>query len=536
MQVSVVKNTATNYLVMLVRVFQGLLITRWLVGYLGDDRYGLWMLLWSFFGYAILVDFGFGIAAQKFTSLELFKRDIRRYNSIVSMVFSFQMLMSLVLLIGIFVASFYLPELLHVSDSGSLDGTPTSLMALRCGMEPQWLMQAQKLAYCTKCFYVFSLSSAIIFPLCIFSEIMTGLHKIYVKNYIDTASRICELIGFLIILKAKGGLLEIIIFDVILMSAERCFTGFCVSRFIPGFRIRIHFFDGEVFRQVFGFSSGTYFMSMAGLIRKQTRNPIISSFCGLGTVGIYNLAGRLSELCTQAIGQYNNNVRPVTAQLFHRGRYRMLRDFIVKSMQWNMFMCCLIIIPAILLREEAIFALFKKDVTREISLLSLLTLFSTAVWLAVTQIPSSVLLMCEKHHLLAWTSMAEAVAVISLNIVFLRAGYDVACIEIISLAASMVLFFSVRFPVMLRIIHGKALRELWTIFVPSLLAAVPGVVILLLCRKVLAGRVNDFLLCAICGIAYAVSYLAVSWQFLIGRAKKELWKRRVALRVRKILR
>ena len=81
----------------------------------------------------------------------------------------------------------------------------------------------------------------------------------------------------------------------------------------------------------------------------------------------------------------------------------------------------------------------------------------------------------------------------------------------------------------------NALRELWTVFAPSLLAAVPGAAVLLLCKMVLAGRVNDFLLCAVCGIVYAVSYLAVSWQFLIGRAKKELWKRRVTLRVRKIL-
>ena len=52
MQVSVAKNTATNYLVMLIRFFQGLLVTRWLIGYLGDSGYGLWMLLWTFFGYA----------------------------------------------------------------------------------------------------------------------------------------------------------------------------------------------------------------------------------------------------------------------------------------------------------------------------------------------------------------------------------------------------------------------------------------------------------------------------------------------------
>ena len=80
-----------------------------------------------------------------------------------------------------------------------------------------------------------------------------------------------------------------------------------------------------------------------------------------------------------------------------------------------MFMCCLVIIPAIVLRDEAIVALFKKDVTPVIHNLCLLNLIASTIWLAMTQIPSSVLLMCEKHHLQAWVSMIEACSVVLLN-------------------------------------------------------------------------------------------------------------------------
>ena len=510
MQVSVAKNTATNYLVILVRTFQGLLVTRWLVGYLGDNGYGLWTLLWTFFGYALLMDFGAGIAGQKYTSQELFKRDVRHYNSIISMIFTFHSLMAFLIVLGVFVASFFLEKLFNVHDP-------------------------EQLAYCRKCFFMFSLGSAVIFPLCLFSEIMVGLHKIYFKNYIDTVFRICELIGFMVILKLGGGLFGIIVFVVVLMALERSFTGFCVSRFIPGFRLRFYLFDRQVFREVFGFSSGTYFVSLARLLRTQTRNPIISKYCGLGSVGILQISSRLSDLCNQAISQYNANVRPVTAQLFHRGRFRMLRDFIVKSMQWNMFMCCLFIIPAIMLRDEAIFALFKKEVTPLIHSLSLLSLLGTASWISVTQIPSSVLLMCEKHHLHAWTSMAEAVSVVVLNILFLRAGTSITCVEIISMSSAMVMFSAVRFPVMLKLIHGRAVRDLFSIYVPSLLVAAPAAAVLYLCKRLLLGHVHEFLLCAVCGTAYAVVYVLAAWQFLIGRTKKELWKRRVMIRVRKYL-
>lgn len=510
MQVSVAKNTATNYLVTLIRIFQGLLVTRWLIGYLGDAGYGFWMLLWTFFGYAILVDFGAGIAGQKYTSQELFKRDIRHYNSIISIIFTFHVLMALLIVVGVIVVSFHLENLFQIHD-------------------------LSRLAYYRKCFFVFAFGAAVLFPYGVLNEILVGLHRIYLCNFIIAGGRLAEMIAFFIILKCGGGLFQIVCFEVLLMAAERFVPWIFIKRLIPGFHMRLHLYDREAFREVFGFSSGSYFMSLARLLRVQTRNPIISKYRGLDGVGVFNISNRLSELCSQAISQYNNNVRPVTAHLFHRGRITMLRTFVVKSMQWNMFMCCLIIIPAVMLRDEAIVALFKKDVTPLIHGLSLLSLLGVTMAVAFTQIPSSVLLMCEKHHLLAKVNMVEAVFVITMNILFLRAGYSLICIEVISISTSLFIFFTVRFPVMLKIIHGKFLNVFCSIYLPSLLPAVPAVALLYCVKRLLAGHVNDFLLCAVCGTSYAVVYLIMAWNLLIGRTKKDLWKRRVMLHVRKRL-
>ena len=103
------------------------------------------------------------------------------------------------------------------------------------------------------------------------------------------------------------------------------------------------------------------------------------------------------------------------------------------------------------------------------------------------------------------------------------------------MGTSLILFSTVRFPVMIKLIHGKALRVLWSIYVPSLLATIPAFLLLISCKKILLGHVHNFLLCAICGTVYATVYVITAWQFLIGRTKKELWKRRVMIRVRKYL-
>jgi len=515
MQISIGKNTTTNYLIILVRLFQGIYVTRWMVNFLGDSQYGLWSVLWSFFAYAILVDFGFGICAQKYTSLELFKQDIRRYNAIVSMIFSFQCLMSLVLVAAVFVASFFLPELFKVTDP-------------------------EKLAYCRKCFFMFSLGTAAIFPLCIFAEIMVGLHKIYVKNYIDTVSRICELFGFLIVLKSGGGLFGVIVFDIILMGVERCFTGFCVSRFIPGFRLRFHLFDKDVFRQIFGFSSGTYFISIANLLRRRMSEPLTSGYLGLAQAGILHFSSRLADMCNQAISQYNNNVRPISAQLFHRNKFAMLYTFVKKSMQWNMFMVCLIVVPAIFLTDEATRVLFDRantdpETLREIHWLSILSLTGSMAAAGVKQIPHSVLLMCEKHHLMAVITLSEAVLVVLTMALSLEAGLGVKSVVAGPILISLVLGFGIMLPVMIRIMDGHYLPFVLSVYLPSLLCSLPALALLLGLKHVLIGHVNDFWMCALCGTSYAVVFMLLSWRFQMGPVKRALYVRRAQVWTRRHL-
>ena len=515
MQISIGKNTTTNYLVVLVRLFQGVYVTRWMVNFLGDSQYGLWSVLWSFFAYAILVDFGFGISAQKYTSLELFKQDIRRYNAIVSMIFSFQTLMSLVLVAAVFVASFFLPELFKVTDP-------------------------EKLAYCRKCYFMFSLGTAAIFPLCIFAEIMVGLHKIYVKNYIDTVSRICELFGFLIVLKSGGGLFGVIVFDIILMGAERCFTGFCVSRFIPGFRLRFHLFDKDIFRQIFGFSSGTYFISIANLLRRRMSEPLTSGYLGLAQAGILHFSSRLSEMCSQAISQYNNNVRPISAQLFQRNKFAMLYTFVKKSMQWNMFMVCLIVVPAIFLADEAMRVLFDRsntdpEVMWEIHWLCVLSLIGAISASAVKQIPHSVLLMCEKHHLMAVITLSEAAVVVLTMALSLEAGLGVWGVVAGPILISLILGFCVMIPVMMRVVRGRLLPFLASVYLPSFLCSLPALALLLGLKKALFGHVNDFWMCALCGTSYAVVFMLLSWRFQMGPGKRALYLRRAQVWTRRHL-
>ncbi len=99
MKIPVFKNTATNYMIMGIRLIEGILVTRWILNHLGKENYGLWAILWSFFCYALLLDFGFGVTARKSTSVELYRTDPDRYNRTISLIFSFHMAMAVLILL-----------------------------------------------------------------------------------------------------------------------------------------------------------------------------------------------------------------------------------------------------------------------------------------------------------------------------------------------------------------------------------------------------------------------------------------------------
>jgi hypothetical protein len=58
-------NALSNYLRTFVGIVVGLVTFRLLYQSMPKESFGFWSLLWSVFGYGILLDFGFGFAAQK---------------------------------------------------------------------------------------------------------------------------------------------------------------------------------------------------------------------------------------------------------------------------------------------------------------------------------------------------------------------------------------------------------------------------------------------------------------------------------------
>ena len=82
-------NSVSNYLRTLLGTAVGLLTFRMLCQALDREQFGFWSLLWSVFGYGILLDFGFGFAAQKQVAELSVRQDWEKLSRVLSTILVF---------------------------------------------------------------------------------------------------------------------------------------------------------------------------------------------------------------------------------------------------------------------------------------------------------------------------------------------------------------------------------------------------------------------------------------------------------------
>src|SRR6187200_492218 len=81
------RNSISNYISTGIRMVVGILMFRMLYQNLTREEFGFWALLWSVFGYGILLDFGFGFTAEKRVAELSVHQEWDRLSRILSTIF-----------------------------------------------------------------------------------------------------------------------------------------------------------------------------------------------------------------------------------------------------------------------------------------------------------------------------------------------------------------------------------------------------------------------------------------------------------------
>ena len=503
MKIPFFKNTMTNYFSMFVRLVQGILVTRWLISHLGEAQYGLWVMLWSFFSYALLLDLGFGVAAQKVTATELYKRDIDKYNRTISSIFFSHISMALLILPLTFIGMYYIRELFHLP----ADATD------------------EYIYFCREALLLSGLAATVVFPLGVFPEILAGLQKLYLRNYIIIVSKIVELAGVIFIFAMGWGLFKLLAFVMLVMGTTQLAMLVSAYKSIPGFRIKIAF-DKEVFKGIFHFSASVYLISIGRMIWERGMFLLLSIFCGLSPVGIFQLGSRIPFLIQQIATPYVENLSPITALLHSRKRNAHLAQILTRAIRWVNFFAAGATIMVMIYAPRIILFLFNVDSPDAALICRLMVLFVYFL-LVLRLIPEKFLTMAEEHSFLAKVQCFESLSFIIISIAGLQIKPHILIVVSAMIFTKGVgtLFFIV--PHLLKRSHIK-LRKfvLYSLFEPALLALLTGMI----CYwqyYFLRGQMHEFFLLILAGITGVLIYFPALYFMMFDHAEK--------IRARKII-
>ena len=314
--------TSTNYLKVFVRMAGGIVTFRLLFKSLDHQDFGFYQLLWSTFGYLVLLDFGFGVSVQRAMAISAHATDEtarRERREAVSTVFFSYVAIDLVVALALIVYGDKLLGTLSVTD-------PAALARYRLAAG------------------IFSLGMLCGFPLGIYREALKGLNRIHLINLIDTI--FFALTSGII---SWGCLAHWSLPALMTASVSTAILPIVASVALalrnPDLRPRLKDFRLAQLRRLSSFSLFAYVTTMTGIIMGQSDQLVIGSLVSVQAIALYVPGFKLTQFYGMMSSQMQDSLGPIAANFGGAGNREALRNLLLNSERWSVLVATLVLIP-----------------------------------------------------------------------------------------------------------------------------------------------------------------------------------------------
>jgi len=393
--------TATNYLKVVSRAVCGLIAFRLLRGTLGDADFGFWVLLWSTFGFMVLVDFGFGYAVGKVVARaagDPTPEARRAVRAVVASVFWVNAALTLVVALVCVLGGDRLLAYLF-TQSGIVDPA-----------------QRATLSVVALVFVVGMLAS---YPFGLFREVLRARHRLHFANLVDTLGSIVQtalvawgchagwtLHGFMVAGIATTLVPILVIAGLAMRDAD--------------LRPDPRRFSPRDLASIGAFSLYAYLTTLCSQVTSRCDALLIAHLHSLPAVAWYASGQKLAETYSLLAQQMQGMLAATSAHLDaaardQAARGEALRRLLLVSQRWAVLLGASLIVP-LLIDIDGALRVLNGDA-------SLIQASATVAWLLLTATACAVagsscgkeLLMMTGHHRAVFVfSLIEAIAKLTL--------------------------------------------------------------------------------------------------------------------------
>lgn len=446
-------NAISNYLRTFVGIVVGLVTFRLLYQALPRESFGFWSLLWSVFGYGILLDFGFGFAAQKRVAELSVKGEWHKLSQVLSTILFFYLGVAALMAATVALGA---DEIVHAFGVSAANHAEFRIVLI-----------------------VFFAAIGLAFPLGIFPEILRGQQRISTVNNIITTAMLMRMAVIAWAVYAGWGLLAIMLTALFFALAPDLASAFFALRHMPEVKLRPRLFSKSIMRETMGFSIFAYISTATNIVLGKTDQLVLGATLSIGAVAIYQAGAKVAEVFAQFTKQLQDTLSPAAAHLHATGDHSALRDLLQRGTRWS----TIIATPLYVLCAFELEPLLKvltgdKHIATEtwqVAQVLLLWFYSSALTHSVSK---RIYMMSGHERRLMWLGLGEAAVNLALSITLALIFKNVVSVAVGSLIPTLFFGWCLLWPWVARDVSLHPWQLFRETVLPSWIACIPSALIL----------------------------------------------------------
>jgi O-antigen/teichoic acid export membrane protein len=488
-KVEILKNVGSSWIALGVTVLTGVFLSPYILHRLGDEAFGIWVLIFSITGYYGLFDLGIRSSIVRYVAKYSATGDHEDLNRLINTAICTYAIIGILALLVTISGAIYLPLIFRISSS--------------------FLRTARLL------FLLVGTALSLGFPLGVFGGILQGLQRFDLANLTSTVSTLLRCLLIVMTLQHGGRLLSVALVTVALPVVAALVNATYALHLLP-LQFSFRYVDRVSLRRIANYSSATFVIMLSWRLRFKTDAMIIGTFLSSAAITYFTVGSRLVDYAGEVVAGLAQIFDPMASESVATGDIEHVRKILVAGNR----ACALIIFPiaaALAILGKSVIEVWVGRRYVASSYPVLLVILIPSTFMLAQAASGRVLFGMAKHHTLAAVTLVEGIANVGLSI-FLVRRFGVlgdALGTAIPLACTTLLFLPGH---LCRVLKLRMRTYLAQAFLLPIALSMPLVVVLVLMRHWFVVH-NLFQLAIQLAIVSAVYSLELAW---IIRTRKAL--------------
>jgi O-antigen/teichoic acid export membrane protein len=386
------KNVVSGWASLGIRFLLVFLINPILVHSLGNDRYGVWALIFSIINYMTVFDFGLQGALVRFISKYLGIGDYKKINAILNTGFFIYSAVGLVVIIISFILSFFVLDWFKIPAAHLTDARIVLfIMGLKVAMN----------------FVMYSWGGS-----------LGAFHRFDISNGLTIAEDILRSIAIIILLKNGYGLIPLALVFLISSGLRMGLTAVILKKLHPAVKFSFRLCDRSTFREIFNYSAVAFLISMAWLLIANSDNLIIAYFLNMSSVTTYAIAATFLTAIRSVVHSISIPLRPLVSHYETINKRERIARLYIKGTQYIYFLSFMIA-GITLVYGDSFIRLWMGEEYGQAAVILKILIVPAAIYLPQL-IGDALLYGIERHKYILYLTLAEGVTNLTLSLILVH--------------------------------------------------------------------------------------------------------------------